>query len=303
MNSSHIEFFLKLSYAFCMKIDRESNRIPRNSAERFIPAHLLEGPFFSNAGLITGGITRAGQGFVIKRPTRRRFHILIIGLEGTGRIIMEDDTESTLVAGDIFFSNAEGQGHIHEPASSPWVFIWFQFNAAKKWLKAPFEDWGIIRTNPSNYSAKIKEVFESIINEELYTKEANTRLQELYCEELLIYLERELYMKDKPRLGRYRDRMNKLWQAVSVQMDKTWTLDEMAERTALSRAQFSRLCVSLYGKSPGVKVREIKMEHSLALLRHFDCNVSEVAEMVGYEDVSNFSAAFKKYFGFPPGQA
>jgi transcriptional regulator GlxA family with amidase domain len=42
------------------------------------------------------------------------------------------------------------------------------------------------------------------------------------------------------------------------------------------------------------------MEHARAMLRTFDCQVSEVAELTGYENMSNFSAAFKKHFGYTP---
>jgi AraC-like DNA-binding protein len=43
------------------------------------------------------------------------------------------------------------------------------------------------------------------------------------------------------------------------------------------------------------------MEQSRYLLINEDANVNEVAFMMGYKDATNFTAAFKKYFGYTPG--
>ena len=119
----------------------------------------------------------------------------------------------------------------------------------------------------------------------------------------MIYFQQELDIRDNDRLNRYRNRLNQLWQTIAASPNKTWTLTAMSRFVGLSRAQLSRVCVLLYRKSPGEKVKEIKMEYAFSLLRHFDCRVSEAAERVGYENMTNFSAAFKKHFGYSPREA
>lgn len=286
-----------------MKIEKEHNRIPQESSERFIPSHTLKDAIFSGMGIRIGGISSAQNGFVITRPGNRTYHILIITISGNGKFLMEDKTVVFSGPGDIFFSHANGQGHIHQPEAVPWVFLWLQFDTAQNWLIPPFNDWGLIPGNTPDNALKLCGILESILDEELFIRTEANRLQRLYAELFMIYLQRELHIRDNGRLNWYWNRMNQLWQAVAASPNKIWTLEIMSRFVGLSRAQLSRVCMLLYQKSPGEKVKEIRMEHVLSILMHFDCQVSEAAERIGYNNLSNFSAAFKKYFGCSPREA
>ena len=286
-----------------MRIEKEHNRIPQGSTERFIPSHVLKDTVFSGMGIRFGGLSSAREGFTITRPGERAYHILIITISGRGKFTMEDNSSVFSGPGDIFFSHANGQGHIHKPETSPWVFFWLQFNAAQNWLVPPFEDWGLIPVHDSNNALRLSRILESVLEEELFIHEETNRLQRLYAELFMIYLRRELHIGENDRLNHNRNRLNQLWRTVTASPNETWTLKTMSHFAGLSRAQLSRVCVLLYRMSPGRKVKEIRMEYALSLLRHFDYQVSEVAEMVGYRNMSNFSSAFRKCFGYSPGKA
>jgi AraC-like DNA-binding protein len=283
-----------------MKIVNGYNRIPQGCTERFIPAYVLRDTIFSQMGIRIDGISVSNNGFLIKRPGNRDYHIMILTIAGKGKFVMEDEKFAITSMGDIFFSHAQGQGHIHFPHEVPWNFIWLQFHTDHNWLLPAFSDWGVIPGSSKENILRLNDIFESILNEELYIHEDGKRIQQLYAELFMIYLQRETGMQEDYRLGRHRARLNQLWQTIATSVNKSWNLDEMSKFSGVSRAQLSRLCLSFYRKSPGKKVREIKMDYALAMLRHFDCQVSEVAELMGYENISNFSAAFKKYFGYPP---
>ena len=283
-----------------MRIEKDHNRIPQGSSERFIPSHILKDAIFSGMGIRIGGLSSAQKGFIITRQKKRTYHILIMTISGKGKFHMEDNTTVISGPGDIFFSHANGQGHIHQPEASPWVFLWLQFGTDQSWLMPPFADWGHIPCHSSSNIFRLSEILESILDEELFIFPETNRLQRLYAELFMIYLQRELRIQDNAHLNRYRNRMNQLWQAVAVSPDKTWTLETMSHFVGLSRAQLSRVCTLLYQKSPGEKVKEIRMEHVFSLLRYFDCQVSEASERAGYNNLSNFSAAFRKYFGCSP---
>lgn len=45
-----------------------------------------------------------------------------------------------------------------------------------------------------------------------------------------------------------------------------------------------------------------RMEYAKRLLKDREMNVNEVAYVLGYNDSTNFTAAFKKYFGYTPGK-
>jgi AraC-like DNA-binding protein len=42
------------------------------------------------------------------------------------------------------------------------------------------------------------------------------------------------------------------------------------------------------------------MTHAAQLMAESDLNISEIAFSVGYQELSNFSRAFKKYYDFSP---
>jgi AraC-like DNA-binding protein len=289
-------------YKYGMRIIKDNNRIPQSCVERFIPGHVLEDTIFFQMGVRSGGISTSDRGFVIKRTGNRNYHILILTTAGKGKFVMEDDSSVVTGAGDIFFSHAQGQGHVHQPHEAPWSFVWIQFLATHNWFLPPFGDWGIIPGATQENTLRLHHILESILNEDLYIREDGKRIQQLYAELFMIYLQREILVQENFRLARYRTRLNQLWQTVATSVDKPWNLETMSKFAGLSRAQFSRICTALYHKSPGEKVREIKMEYAQAMLRRFDCQVSEVAELTGYESMSNFSAAFKKYFSYSPGR-
>ncbi|MDL2230131.1 AraC family transcriptional regulator [Treponema sp. OttesenSCG-928-L16] len=286
-----------------MRIIREYNRIPQKCSERFIPSHMLNAGIFAQMGVINGGISTFYGGSFIKRPGGRDYHILILTISGEGKFTMEDERSLISRAQDIFFSHAGGQGHIHHPNTDPWTFLWLQIDTNCSWLIPPFNDWGIIPVSTAERASRLHGIQESILNEELNINDEGRRVQELNAELFMIHLQRELHMQQDPRLARYQIKMNQLWKTVAGSVNLPWNLEDMSASTGISRAHLSRLCTAMYRKSPGEKVREIKMEHAKSLLEYFDCQVSDVSEVVGYENTSNFSAAFKRHFGYSPREA
>ena len=133
-----------------MRIEKEYNCIPQGCTERFIPSHVLKDTVFMDMGIRIGGLSFAQDGFLITRPEKRAYHIFIMTVSGKGKFIMEDNNTVISGPGDIFFSHADGQGHIHQPELSPWVFFWLQFGTAQNWLIPPFRDWGFIQGHGLN---------------------------------------------------------------------------------------------------------------------------------------------------------
>ena len=80
---------------------------------------------------------------------------------------------------------------------------------------------------------------------------------------------------------------------------KGFTLEELAFLVNRSLASFKRDFEKTYGTSPGKYLMKRKMEIACHLLQ---CGKSpiEAAEKAGYENLSNFTAAFKKWTGHTP---
>ena len=54
------------------------------------------------------------------------------------------------------------------------------------------------------------------------------------------------------------------------------------------------------GVPTGKFLRNLRMEQAARLLREGKVNVSQIADKVGYNDLSHFSTAFKLHFGMSP---
>lgn len=99
-----------------------------------------------------------------------------------------------------------------------------------------------------------------------------------------------LYKMIEPAVVCYRDRYFENFKG-----------DEMASLCGLSRDYFGRVFKSAIGMTPVQYQNECRVRIADVLLRSGDYTVSEIAEKVGFEDVSYFIRVYKKIRGFSPG--
>ncbi len=78
-------------------------------------------------------------------------------------------------------------------------------------------------------------------------------------------------------------------------------LSVIAQRVALSESTLKRYFKVMFGRSVYDYYLEKKMQVARNILQEDCLSVNEVADMVGYEKVSNFIKVFKKFHGFSPG--
>ncbi len=56
----------------------------------------------------------------------------------------------------------------------------------------------------------------------------------------------------------------------------------------------------VFGTTVFAHLLQFKMEKAMRLLKEEGCSISDVATLSGYNQISHFSRAFKRHFGFPP---
>jgi AraC family transcriptional regulator of arabinose operon len=83
-------------------------------------------------------------------------------------------------------------------------------------------------------------------------------------------------------------------------LDRSISLDEMAEHARLSKSHFVRLFKGQTGYSPVDYFIHLKMQHACMLLSLTDKTNREIGLEVGYDDPYYFSRIFKKMIGIPP---
>jgi AraC-like DNA-binding protein len=81
-----------------------------------------------------------------------------------------------------------------------------------------------------------------------------------------------------------------------------WTVAELAARTAMSRAAFSRRFTALVGEPPMSYLTCWRLCLASDLLRDTDETLASVARQVGYANAYALSAAFTRFYGVRPGE-
>jgi len=80
-----------------------------------------------------------------------------------------------------------------------------------------------------------------------------------------------------------------------------WTLERLAEETAMSRSVFHDRFVHFVGQPPMQYLTQWRMQVAAGLLHETPAKLIEVALEVGYESEAAFSRAFKRVVGLSPG--
>ena len=87
---------------------------------------------------------------------------------------------------------------------------------------------------------------------------------------------------------------------ILMHMDKRITINEMAGLMHVSETQLKNSFRNYYGNSVYKFIRARKMQEAAVLLAEGRLSVMEIAGMLGYENCSKFSAAFRGEYGMSP---
>lgn len=83
-------------------------------------------------------------------------------------------------------------------------------------------------------------------------------------------------------------------------LDRRFTIEELSRRFLINPSSLKEMFKGVYGKSLAAHIKEHRMELAAQLLRGTDLSIAEIAERVGYENQSKFSAEFKKTYELLP---
>ncbi|MBU2977649.1 AraC family transcriptional regulator [Alteromonas sp. C1M14] len=95
-------------------------------------------------------------------------------------------------------------------------------------------------------------------------------------------------------------RMRKVVHFIHEHLHCSLSIPVLAEVACLSPTQFKKQFRAQLKTSPARYILALRMEKSKALLINTDLSMLDIAEAVGYQDVSAFSRRFSHYFGLPP---
>jgi AraC family transcriptional regulator len=101
----------------------------------------------------------------------------------------------------------------------------------------------------------------------------------------------------------YRGRINRVMDHIERNMERAFTLDELASVANFSKFHFSRIFWAMTGETPFEFLNRIRMEKAASLLvMNPKETISEIASVCGFANLPVFSRNFKMYFKMSPTQ-
>ena len=95
-------------------------------------------------------------------------------------------------------------------------------------------------------------------------------------------------------------RVEKIQKLMRENVQREWSLLELAQAVNLSVWRLSHIFTSEVGKSPMQYLRQLRMDRAKHLLETSFLSVKEIAYQVGLNDESHFVRDFKKVYGDAP---
>lgn len=284
-----------------MKYLKEIIYSPQRYEQWHLSPRVLDVYPFRLAKARHGGYGLHDIDFYVERIACRGFSAVVITLSGRGRFTMEDGSSFLAVPGDVFVSSPSGQGHREETEGpEPWEQLWLLFSEGSAIIPDTIEDYGVFQIDAKRETAFIRELVRNILDEDLYEGSTSFKSIELSAELLLLIIQRAIRPAGNMESRLHHSQLALLWSEVAKDMKAPWRVEDLARMMNCSRSQLTRICNEIYHKSPGQKIRELKMENAKILLSGSSVPIHEVAEAVGFSSLSLFSSSFASYTGMGP---
>lgn len=155
---------------------------------------------------------------------------------------------------------------------------------------------------PKNYSF-ITSLVRKMEVESTTKNKYHTQLCDIYINELLTLLSREVYLENTSNTTinpQTKEQLKHLRLQLSLHCDKRWNISSMAKLINLSSSYLFASYKKYYGVSPMQDLIAIRMQHALTLLNGTNKTINEISEELGYPNSSRFIKQFTKNVGISP---
>ncbi len=137
---------------------------------------------------------------------------------------------------------------------------------------------------------------------ELYSaKPYSDALMERKLDELFIKLSRACSGANTPAVDPgTNERLRLLRGEIFSSLGKPWTVEDMASRVGLSQSRFYTVYKSVYGNSPVDDLIRARIDSAKNALRFGNASLAQIAETLGYANLTHFMRQFKAFTGMTP---
>lgn len=216
---------------------------------------------------------------------------LFITYEGKG-ILSQGNERYELHAGTFFFVQ-EGIPSEYKCQDNNWKFYYLDFNSldAIRNLKIP-----VSKVETTGKVAEAVLLCERIIDTLIAESFGYAYSSNIFLQQLLVLFARELESGQTSR----QTELNNILIYIHRNMDKGIRVEELIERSGLSRTSFFSRFRALTGQSPSEYMQNLKLESAKVSLETTSLSVKEISSQLQFYDEFHFSKLFKRKYGQSP---
>jgi AraC-like DNA-binding protein len=269
----------------------------KNETTYNIPLVIDENVISSGISLISLWHTLADESYQVvwprdkKKPLIENSWVVIYTLQGCGKITLKDNAQITLNGNCVIFLKPTDIKSYHCEGLI-WEQYWMEFIPTGA-MKIPLSQQAIIY-NGDVFNKELGEITALITSDEALNKNlAVAFITKLIYQWVCLIV--QTGTKDKQLI-----QIEKLLSLIHTDIQKRWTVSEMAAWMKCSEQYLRRLFMKYTGKSPKEYYLDARLELALSLLRQGSYSVNQVADMLNFFDSFHFSKAFKQKFGYAP---
>lgn len=143
--------------------------------------------------------------------------------------------------------------------------------------------------------------------EEVFDQKAfcyELKIRGLLCEafSMILYEHRQELTKFVPANQLELERLEKMLNHLNTHFTEVISLQELADQIHLSREVCCRLFKKMTGKTITRYLEEYRANKSFPLVQSGQYSMTQIAEIVGFSNPSRFASAFRRNFGYNPGE-
>ncbi|MBQ7573979.1 MAG: helix-turn-helix transcriptional regulator [Clostridia bacterium] len=240
----------------------------------------------------------AEEGYEVIRNTHNSF-LLLFTKSGMGTVISED-MPFVLEKGNAIIIDCHTP-HRYFSVGEGWEFYWVHFNGAmaKDMFSILYPD-NISAVNINDGVAML-EIINGLLelagqNDISGSLKISLGIHNIFNIMVSSLLEGEQVRHN----GRYYEYIQNAVDFIHKNYDKNITIDDIIDELHISKFHFIRLFKRTMGTTPYNYIMAYRINTSKMLLRSTDKPVSEIAELCGFLDSSNFIRQFKKHCNQKP---
>jgi len=237
------------------------------------------------------------------RHDRERKHgspqyILLYCIEGSGTIYVLGKT-FTLMPNTFIIIPRQKAHHYSSSEKNPWSIYWVHFagtQADALYKRYAKDDMPVVQSIP--YDEQRINVFSLLYS--ILDQGLSMRNLEASSIQMIQFLSSFIYHEELYPNYYHEDQISKSIEYMKANLDKDYSIRELASQFRYSVSHFSDLFKKKVGYSPIQYFNQLKIQKACQYLSFTDLNIKEICLMIGFEDPYYFSRMFKKLMGISP---